>query len=127
MTTRKTAKPIVSMRHVIAPGPPRNLEHDLRGLEMVYYLHHKGHVKIGYTSTIVARLRSLRAKRTDLIGWEPADRDLERQRHEQFAHARVTGPGLGIEHYAMTPDLAAHVEQIRADMIARATRQTEDA
>jgi hypothetical protein len=94
---------------------------------MVYYLHHRGYVKIGYTSTIVARLRSLRAKRTDLIGWEPGDRALERQRHEQFAHARAEGDGLGIEHYAMTPDLAAHLEQIRADMIARATRQTEGA
>ena len=110
------------MERVLAPGRKRNLEHELRGLHMVYYLRHRGYVKIGYTSTIVARLRSLHAQRTDLIAWEPGDRDLERQRHEQFAHARVSGPGLGVEHYELTPDLMAHTEQVRADMIARATR-----
>ena len=45
-------------------------------------------------------------------------------RHDQFAASRVEGPGLGREHYRLTPELAEHLDAGREAMVTRATHRT---
>ena len=105
-------------RYVSVP----DTERALYGLEMVYYVRHLGHVKIGHTTSIMMRLRTLRVKPTDLLAWEPGGAALERKRHEEFAASNVRGDGLGREHFAATPDLMGHIAHVRAHMVQRAGR-----
>lgn len=49
----------------------------------VYYVKTDDHIKIGYTTDLNGRLRSY-PPNAQILGVEYGDRDLERQRHEQF-------------------------------------------
>lgn len=89
----------------------------LWGIQFVYYARRMGFVKIGYTASMAERVRHLRITWTDLLAVEYGDMALEKARHEQFAASRVTGEGLGREHYRLTPDLAEHIETLRQSML----------
>lgn len=49
----------------------------------VYYIETDGHIKIGHTTDLNGRLKSY-PPTAQILGVEYGDRDLERQRHEQF-------------------------------------------
>ena len=86
----------------------------LYGLEIVYYVRHLGHIKIGTTMNLMNRLHGLGVGIEDVVAFEWGGRDLERQRHEQFAHLRATGDGLGVEHFRATPELTEHIDSLKA-------------
>lgn len=56
---------------------------------VVYYVRHGDHVKIGRTTDLQSRLRSLYLDPDALLATEPGGQQLETQRHAQFADERV--------------------------------------
>lgn len=72
---------------------------------VVYYLRYAERVKIGTTMNPQVRLSAIR--HDTLLAFEPGDRIVERQRHEQFAHLREGG-----EWFTATPELLAHIAKI---------------
>jgi hypothetical protein len=83
-----------------------------RGIDIVYYLVlPDGNVKIGTTNRPLDRLSEHR-RRTgadDVLAIEFGGRDLERQRHREFAAERT---GLA-EHFAPSDALMAHIASLR--------------
>lgn len=76
----------------------------------VYYIAVRGYVKIGYTSNMQARMANLLPDA--ILATEPGARDVEKRRHQQFAHIRGS---LGREYFTPHPDLEAHIEAVRAE------------
>lgn len=76
----------------------------------VYYIAVRGYVKIGYTTNMQARMGQLMPDA--ILATEPGDREVEKQRHRQFAHIRGS---LGREYFTPHPDLEAHIEAVRAE------------
>jgi hypothetical protein len=94
---------------------PASLRQALQGLSVVYYLAtDPGHVKIGTTSDIVARLGHLKSTWADVIAVEFGSFELERERHQQFSHLRVEG----CERFKAEGDLLDHVTALRARLAA---------
>lgn len=70
---------------------------------VVYYVKIGNHIKIGCTADFANRMSSLMPDR--IFGTEPGDRNLERERHEQFAHLRSKGR----EYFDPGEDLMTHI------------------
>jgi hypothetical protein len=80
---------------------------NLRGRDpVVYYIKIGNHIKIGYTTDLATRMAALQPDH--IFGTERGDRDLERQRHEQFAHLRSKGR----EYFDPADDLMAHIIEV---------------
>lgn len=78
---------------------------------VVYYLDLGQHIKIGFTTNLQQRLNALRADKDQLLAIEPGGRDVERARHDQFAHERLDRR----ENFRISDRLTDHVQRIRAD------------
>lgn len=67
-------------------------------------------VKIGITTNLKLRLSSLRSELQYVVALEIGDRQLERDRHLQFAADRRPGPRR--EDFRLSPALKRHVDQL---------------
>lgn len=77
----------------------------------VYYVRIHDHVKIGYTVNLKQRLSQLRVSPDALLATEPGARDLEQQRHAEFAAERIGRR----EDFNPSRRLLAHIEAIKAE------------
>lgn len=77
-------------------------------VDVVYYLRFDERFKIGTTANLRQRLAAIRHH--ELVALERGDRLRERMRHAQFARTRHAGT----EWFAPSPELAAHLEMLRA-------------
>lgn len=75
----------------------------------VYYVRIGDHIKIGYTTRVLGRLRALRVPVPDLLALEPGGPQTERSRHQQFAHLRITKRW---ENFRPEPDLLDHINDL---------------
>lgn len=73
----------------------------------VYFLRVGERIKIGYSADVKARMRAY-PPGSELLAVEPGDRDLETQRHQQFAGSRTDGR----EWFRPAPDILELVEEI---------------
>lgn len=88
-------------------------EDDLRAAALekqsvVYYIRTRGHIKIGVTTNMQARMAALMPD--EILATEPGTRTLEKRRHRQFAHLRGT---IGQEYFLTAPDLEDHIRAVR--------------
>lgn len=75
----------------------------------VYYVRlGPARIKIGYTSNLKSRLGALRVHPSALLAWEPGGRDVEKQRHQDFAAERITSR---LEDFQDSPRLLAWIEE----------------
>lgn len=81
----------------------------------VYYAREGQEVKIGYSRNPWSRVNELRTGRPGLalVAVEAGSRELEQQRHQQFAYARTHA---GREWFRLTPDLTAHLAAVGGDV-----------
>lgn len=97
-------------------------EQFMREHAIVYYLALGNRVKIGTTTDLPGRMRAV--PHEELVAFEFGSYALERQRHQQFAHARVVGEWFLRED----AELAAWITNLRdtiedpADVALSATR-----
>lgn len=77
----------------------------------VYYVRIGDHVKIGFTVCIQERMASLRVDVEAVMATEPGGRELEAERHRQFAAERQGKR----ENFNPSPRLLAHIQQVLAD------------
>lgn len=78
----------------------------------VYFAYSGGHVKIGYSKRVSARLAELRtgcALPIQLLGTMAGGRALERRLHERFDHLRLDG-----EWFVAHPELMTHIAAVAA-------------
>jgi hypothetical protein len=88
---------------------------------LVYYLAISPNtVKIGTTTDLIGRMRGLRTDVQYVLAVEPGGRDVERQRHVQFAADRIGRR----EDFRVSEALQMHISQL-AD-VAKAERATRD-
>jgi len=83
-----------------------------KGMDIVYYLRRSdGAIKIGTTNRPLIRLaeHKRRGDVTEVLAIEFGGRDLERQRHLEFAHLRIGQH----EHFTAAPDLMEHISTLR--------------
>lgn len=73
----------------------------------VYYLRVGERIKVGYSVDVKRRMRAY-PPGSQLLAVEPGDRELETQRHRQFAGSRTDGR----EWFRPTPDILALAEEI---------------
>lgn len=73
----------------------------------VYYLKVGERIKVGYSVDVKRRMRAY-PPGSELLAVEPGDRDLETQRHRQFAGSLLDGR----EWFRPTPDLLELVAEI---------------
>lgn len=76
---------------------------------VVYYIRFGDRIKIGTTGDLRGRMSAL--PHDEVLAIERGDRDLERERHGQFAHLRLTPRG---EWFRTAPDLLAHIDTLKA-------------
>lgn len=74
---------------------------------VVYYIRRDSRIKIGTTTNMQARMGSLQPD--EILATEPGGRQVERGRHQQFAHLRYRG-----EWFTPADDLLAHIARVRA-------------
>lgn len=77
----------------------------------VYFARVGDRIKIGWSRKVGTRLAQLQtgnAAPVELLATQPGGRTVERRLHEMFAAARVSG-----EWFAATPDLLAHIADLR--------------
>lgn len=77
-------------------------------------------VKIGYTSDLRQRLNSLRTELQYVVALEIGGRELEKERHQQFAMQRIGRK----EDFTLNEALKQHIDQLqtkRDELIALAT------
>jgi len=81
-------------------------------VDVVYYVRLKpDQIKIGTTAYLAHRMRALRVARDeDILAAEPGGRDVEKQRHRQFADLRINAYR---EDFRSGEELMAHIEQTR--------------
>ena len=77
----------------------------------VYYVRTGDHVKIGYSVNLAQRLTALRLHPDAVLATEPGGRELERQRHLEFADERVGRR----EDFNPSRRLLAHIEAVREE------------
>lgn len=75
---------------------------------VVYYVRTGRYIKIGYTADLRQRLYSLRLDPTAVLATEPGGRQLEAQRHEQFAEDRIGRR----EDFAPSLALLEHIREL---------------
>ena len=93
------------------PRAKRSLRLDLarqRGSMVVYYIRIGHNIKIGWTTDLKLRMISLMPD--EILATEPGPQELERARHQQFAHLRVP-PGR--ERFKPDPELMDHIQMLR--------------
>lgn len=83
----------------------------LKAQSQVYYVRLGDHIKIGYTVNMTQRMNALRADLSQVLATEPGGRELEAERHQQFAAERVSRR----EDFNPSRRLLAHIEEIRAE------------
>lgn len=83
--------------------------HALAEQEQVYYVRSGDHVKIGFTAMLKVRLQQLRLDEDALLAAEPGGREVERQRHIEFANERVGRR----EDFNPSRRLLAHIDKLR--------------
>lgn len=76
---------------------------------VVYYVRIGDHVKIGFTVNMKQRLNGLRVDVDAVLATEPGGRELEKQRHREFANERVSKR----ENFNPSRRLLAHIDSIR--------------
>lgn len=76
---------------------------------IVYYIRIGNLIKIGYTGSFHDRMRSLMPD--EILAIEEGDRELERQRHIQFAWSKAP---KGAEYFYPTVDVMEHIAKVRA-------------
>ena len=79
-----------------------------RRRSVVYYVRLADHVKIGYTTHLRGRLGGLRTDATALLAAEPGWREVEAQRHAEFADERQGRR----ENFNPSRRLLAHIDQV---------------
>lgn len=77
--------------------------------DVVYYVQVGGHIKIGYTSRLMERLRAY-PPTSRLLAYEPGGKLVESQRHQQFADDLDAGR----EWFRPSEQLLAHINRIKA-------------
>jgi hypothetical protein len=78
---------------------------------VVYYVRLSGHrIKIGRTTDLKTRMKSMRVQPHDVLAAEPGGAALEADRHKEFADIRHGR----LEDFDATPELLSHIESIRA-------------
>lgn len=77
--------------------------------EVIYYVRHRGAVKIGFTRYLVSRMQQLKVPMTSILAIEPGGWHEEQATHERYAGYRIRG-----EHFRPGPDLLAHINALRA-------------
>jgi len=82
----------------------------MRDHALVYYLALGNRVKIGTTTDLPGRMKAV--PHEELVAFEFGSYTQERNRHQQFAHARITGEWFD----RSDPELAAFIETLRADL-----------
>lgn len=94
-----------------AEPPVPTKEEWWRSRSVVYYVRTPtDHIKIGYTIHLRERISSLRLERSALLAVEPGWRDIEAQRHTQFAEERQGKR----ENFNPSRRLLAHVDLVRS-------------
>lgn len=78
---------------------------------VVYYIRIGDYIKIGFTTNLSERIRSLRVDASDVMATEPGGREKEHQRHEQFKSIRRGR----WENFERTPDLLTHIAKVRRE------------
>lgn len=81
-----------------------------RSRSVVYYVRLDRHVKIGYTVNLTPRISSLRVDRDAVMAVEPGWREVEAERHQQFAEERVGKR----EDFNPSRRLLAHIDVVRS-------------
>lgn len=81
---------------------------------VVYYVRTGRYVKIGYTSDLKRRLHSLRLDPAAVLATEPGGRDLEAQRHAEFAEERLGRR----EDFAPSLRLQEHIRELQENAAA---------
>ncbi len=74
---------------------------------VVYYVRFADRIKIGYTGNLGRRLTAI--PHDELLTVEPGARQVEANRHRQFAEHRIVG-----EWFAAAPALLEHVDSLKA-------------
>jgi hypothetical protein len=78
----------------------------------VYYVRIEDYIKIGWTAQLRSRMRALRVDASKaLLAIEPGTKELERQRHQEFAHERIHNLR---ENFFPTGRLIDHIGVIHA-------------
>jgi hypothetical protein len=78
----------------------------LDGGEVVYYMRIGNRVKIGWSTSLAARLAAINPE--ELMATEPGGRKLERLRHNEFREFRTHGEWFRLEGL-----LASHIEALQ--------------
>lgn len=81
----------------------------------VYYVRlGNGDIKIGTTTMLKQRMQALHLWLTDVLAVEPGGRDVERQRHLQFAEERLSRSGRGAQREDFEPSerLIEHIAEV---------------
>lgn len=78
--------------------------------ERVYYVHIHDYVKIGTTRALRNRMLNMRVEPHQILAVEPGGRELEKQRHQQFAEERHGQR----EDFDMSDRLMQHIAETRA-------------
>ena len=76
---------------------------------VVYYVRFGDRIKIGTSVCILGRMDNI--PHDQLLAVEPGGRELEQQRHREFATDRVTG-----EWFLPSDELLSHVRRLRAEL-----------
>lgn len=77
---------------------------------VVYYVRIEDYIKIGWTSKLRSRMRELRVDaHTALLAIEPGTKELERQRHVEFANDRIHNLR---ENFNPSPRLMDHTREL---------------
>ncbi len=83
---------------------------------VVYYLRFADRVKIGYSRNLGRRMADL--PHDELMAIEFGARQVEARRHKQFAAYRIVG-----EWFSLSPEILAHVEDLRVKQADRTKYQ----
>lgn len=78
---------------------------------LVYYMRIGNRVKIGVTTNLAERMKSIHPE--ELMAIEPGGYDLEQERHSQFCQLRSHG-----EWFRLEEPLAGHIERLQGCSVA---------
>lgn len=106
----------ITPQHMPLRQSGANAQRATRRVEVVYYIQiEPGVVKIGTSRDALTRLRKYgTGAKARVLAIEWGGRDLELQRHAEFAHLRIGKA----EHFRVAPDLVAHIRTLRAENVA---------
>ena len=112
-----TARTQANMQAAHRTWRDRNRRSALSDLkDIVYCVLHFGAIKIGTTARLQARLAQLGCDWSDVLVIQRGGRELEAELHARFAHLRVDGPGMGLEHFRYCPELVGYINDKRSEM-----------